>query len=431
MTDSDRFVAEIVSIGDEIVFGSVVDTNSAFLSRELAALGIRTLYHTTVGDELPAMLDVFRQAVSRSDLVIVTGGLGPTEDDLTRQACAQLAGVELVHDEVSAVHIRHLFKIRNRPMPESNFIQAMFPQGATVLFNPNGTAPGFFLDIQRKRSDTNETAPSKKTGSKSKPKTVRMITFPGVPAEMKEMWALSGIAAASEAAAKKLGVRRHIQSRSIHCFGAGESDIESRLPHLIARDHSPKVGITASQGIITLRIAAEGDDHADCQKQIDETAAVIYEKVGDLVFGEGAQTLASVLTDQLIERGKKVAVIEWGTNGRLCQKIDRRVFVGGMVDTVSRPVRTLLGLDSDNPETVMRSFAEKTGADCILAVGPYPSEEELKTPEKAYVHVYALDHRSEGIVFVAESFTYGLHPSMIDDLFSDRAINLLRKLLIA
>ena len=407
-----KILAEIVSIGDEITSGAIVDTNSAFLSRELSDLGVRTLFHSTVGDQIDAMAEVFSAAVERSDLIIVTGGLGPTEDDLTRQAVARVAGVELVEDAASREHIRRLFNIRKRPMPDSNIIQAFFPAGSRIIENQNGTAPGFAIDLTRKSGGGKAT----------------LLTFPGVPAEMKEMWSQSGRALVENFIVERFGARRHIQSRSIHCFGAGESDIESRLPHLIDRKHIPRVGITASAGIITLRVTAEGTDYAECRRQLDETAETIYANVGEFVFGEGNQTLASVLADRLLEQKKRLGVVEWGTGGFLCKKIDRRVFAGGLVDTVERPAAKLLGLPADaSPEQILRTFSERIGADCVIAVGPYPSAEELETPEKTAVFVCALC----GGRFVSTSFVYGLHPSIIDNLFSDRAINQLRKILLS
>lgn len=415
-----RLVAEIVSIGDEITSGSVVDTNSAYLSRQLSELGLRTLYHTTVGDEMEAMADVFALAVRRADLVVVTGGLGPTEDDLTRQAAAQTARVELVQDSESLEQIRRLFAARKRPMTESNVIQSYFPAGSEILPNPNGTAPGFALTIDRRELDGGEG-----NGDKGGDASALMITFPGVPAEMREMWNDSGRERVERFITQRLGVRRHIQSRSIHCFGAGENDLESRLPHLIARGHIPRVGITASSGVITLRITAEGVDFADCQRQLNETAAVIYERVGEFVFGEGNQTLASVAADLLRKKKKTLGVVEWGTAGFLSKQIAPEIFAGALIDSSDRPVCKTLELPFDaEPETILRAFAERIGAPALVAVGRYPSGEELQTPENALVSVYALDDGR----FASESYVYGMHPSIIDTLFANRALNLLRRM---
>ncbi|MDZ7617995.1 MAG: competence/damage-inducible protein A [Patescibacteria group bacterium] len=163
--------AEIVSIGDEITSGRLLDTNSQWLSRRLADLGIRVLFHTSVGDNLEACAAVFRHAIARADLVIVTGGLGPTADDLTREALAEATGRALVLNEGALEHVRRLFARRNRPMPASNEKQALFPEGSRVIRNPNGTAPGIDLTVA---------CPGRNAA--------RILALPGVPAEVDEMW---------------------------------------------------------------------------------------------------------------------------------------------------------------------------------------------------------------------------------------------------
>ena len=143
--------AEILAIGDEITSGQTLDTNSQWLSQRLEELGVRVLYHTTVGDELAPCAEVFRQAIDRADLVVATGGLGPTADDLTRQALAQATGRELQLDPEALEHIRGMFARRGRPMPPQNELQAMFPAGSRVVRNPHGTAPGIDLEVPRER----------------------------------------------------------------------------------------------------------------------------------------------------------------------------------------------------------------------------------------------------------------------------------------
>src|SRR4051794_7890275 len=141
--------AEIISIGDELTSGQRLDTNSQWLSTRLGELGVKVMYHTTVADDLEANVQVFRQAVERAELVIATGGLGPTADDLTRDAIAAAAGVDLVFDADSFSHIESLFSRRKRPMPERNRVQAMFPRGSRAIANREGTAPGIDIEIPR------------------------------------------------------------------------------------------------------------------------------------------------------------------------------------------------------------------------------------------------------------------------------------------
>ena len=407
------FAAEIISIGDELTSGALVDTNSAYLSRELADPGIPVLCHTTVGDDLAAMVGVFRAALSRSDLVLVTGGLGPTEDDLTRQAAAESVGVDLTQDLSAMEHIRALFEIRGRAMPSSNEIQSFFPRGARVIGNPHGTAPGFELEVCR-----GEAVPGSGRA--------KMLVFPGVPAELREMWECSGRRLSLDWQYELTGKRHTTVTRVLRTFGAGESDVESRLPHLIARDRDPRVGITAAQGVISLRIAARGEDAAECRRRVDETARVIYDRLGDLVFGEGDATLASVVSEKLAAAGKRLAVLEWGTGGFLAQQVPRAVFAGGLVDSGDGLIRKTLGLAAGAPlEETLRAWRKTTGADAVLAVGPFPAGEEETLAERFPVPTAAL----LGDAYREASYPYGFHPAIVKPVFAARAFDLLRRLL--
>lgn len=236
--------AEVISIGDEMTTGQRLDTNSQWLSQRLGEIGVRVLFHTTVGDELEPNVQVYRQAFERADLVISTGGLGPTADDLTRQALAEVLGVELVLDAPALQHIQQLFAHRKREMPPRNVVQAMFPRGSRVIPNPHGTAPGIAVDISR---------PGRSPA--------RVFALPGVPAEMREMWEAT---VAPELAATTGGDCRVIRHRCLRCFGVGESDLERMLPDLIQRGRTPTVGITVNQATITLRITAEGPTPQAC-----------------------------------------------------------------------------------------------------------------------------------------------------------------------
>lgn len=406
------FTAEIISIGDELTSGALVDTNSAFLSRELAGAGIPVSRHSTVGDDLTAMTELFRAAFLRSELVLISGGLGPTEDDLTRQAVCRAAGVRLVRSEAAMEHIRHLFEIRKRPMPASNEIQAFFPEGAAVIDNPHGTAPGFELETDR--------APLGGAGRS------KALVFPGVPAELKEMWALSGRARALQWENELLGRRRFIETRVYRTFGAGESDVESRLPHLIARDRCPRVGITAAAGVISLRVFAEGADPQECRRQIRETEEVIRSRLGSLVYGEGDDTLASVVCARLEAGGKRLATLEWGTRGALAAAVSPAVFAGGLVDSGRGSVKALLDLPAEAPfEETLRRWQAASGAEAVLAVGAFPETGELALRESFPVPVAAI---LDG-VYRQDSFAYGFHPSIVKPVFVSRAFDLLRKML--
>ena len=286
-------ITEIISIGDELTIGKILDTNSQWLSRQLTELGIRVMYHTTVGDDVAAMLDVLHKAVARTDLVITTGGLGPTADDLTRQVIAEMMGVPLIYHDELLQTIRKLFESRGRVMPESNAIQACLPEGSVAIPNPNGTATG--IDATLRQND----------------REVRLFALPGVPAEMREMWHGS----VEQRITNKISRGLVIKSRSIHTFGQGESQVEQMLPNLTSRNHDPRVGITADDVVISLRIVAERESDAACDAAIEPVAALIYERLGDLIFGEDADTLTGVVIAELRRRNETLGTVEFGTGG--------------------------------------------------------------------------------------------------------------------
>jgi nicotinamide-nucleotide amidase len=311
--------AEIIAIGDELVTGQRLDTNSRWLAAELGVLGVDVVCHTTVADALEAGLDAFHAAASRARIVVATGGLGPTADDLTRDVLAALAGapLELSAPALSAVEAR--FASRNAPMPDSNRRQALFPRGSRIIANPDGTAPGIDLEVQGGGGPC------------------RIFALPGVPAEMRTMWqatvAPAVLAMQPEAAT--------VVQRRIKCFGAGESAIEAMVPGLIARGRDPLVGITAHEATITLRIAARGRDTAHCQEKIAPTEAAIRAALGPLVYGVEDEELEDATLAAVSAAGESLAAVEVATEGRvaalLAQAAGRRgareafCFAGGTV----------------------------------------------------------------------------------------------------
>ena len=238
--------AEVIAIGDELTSGQRLDTNSQWLAAELGLLGVPVTFHTTAADTVAAGVEAFRVAAGRADLVVATGGLGPTADDLTRDVLAELAGcpLELSAEALAAVESR--FTRRGVPMPETNRRQALFPRGCRIIPNPEGTAPGLDVDV---REDG---------------RRCRIFALPGVPAEMRTMWRET----VATAILGMLPQKATIVQRRIKCFGAGESAIEAMLPDLVHRGRDPLVGITAHEATITLRIAARGRDEAECLAKI-------------------------------------------------------------------------------------------------------------------------------------------------------------------
>ena len=304
--------AEIVSVGTELTSGAVLDTNSQWLSCRLAEVGIPVLLHSTVADDLFLLVQVLRAAVQRAEVVLVTGGLGPTQDDLTRQALAELVGQPLVLHEPSLKQIQQFFARRNRHMPQRNRVQALFPQGATPLPNPVGTAPGIWLEVPR-----------------SDGRPCQLAALPGVPSEMKLMF--------QEQVLPRLPAAQQVLLKwEIHCYGAGESAIEERLGELTARGRDPEVGITAHEATISLRITAQGRSRRECRQKIERVRSEIHKRLGSLIFAEGDKQLHQTVLELLQQRSLTLAVAEIGSDGWLVHRLaqadpDGRSFVFGTV----------------------------------------------------------------------------------------------------
>jgi len=314
--------AIVVGVGTELTSGLTVDTNSPYLSRRLAELGIVTLSHQIVDDHVDRISEALLQATERAEVVIVTGGLGPTADDLTRQALAKAMGVELVLDEAGLAEIAAFFRRRGRAMNRTNRVQAMLPAGAEALANAAGTAPGIFARLGK----------------------ARVFVVPGVPAEMRRMTAdhilprLTDLAGGWRLAYRTLGV-----------FGAGESDIASRLADLMGRQVNPLVGTTVAGGVISVRIIARAQTEAEARRRADETAQIVRERLGDYVFGSDGDTLAAAVGRLLGDRGATLCLAESCTGGRIGQLVTAvpgasETFLGGVVCYANRVKRDLLGV---------------------------------------------------------------------------------------
>ena len=349
MAISSLRLAEIVAVGAELTSGAKLNTNCQWLSAQLSDLGVVTGWHTTITDDLAINVAALQLAVERADLVLITGGLGPTLDDLTREALAQLVDEELVLDPESMRLIETYFEKRGRPMPERNRIQAYFPRGGVPLANPVGTAPGVWMTIPREgKADC------------------LVAAMPGVPSEMYKMF--------HEQVVPHLPVRdRVILKARINCFGCGESQAEELLGDLTARDRDPEVGITAHEATITLRIIAQGTSPAECQAKIAKADQLIRERLGRFVYGVEDEELEDVVARQLEAAGQTLSTIETGTGGQLAQRwieTGSASYLGGEVWPATRWSGSV-GVESQTRE-LARATRALHATDFALAVSPFP-----------------------------------------------------------
>ncbi len=411
--------AEIISIGDEMTSGQRLDTNSRWLSQQLADLGVTTIRHTTIADDLDVNIDVFASAARRADIIISTGGLGPTLDDLTRDALSAAFDAPLELDEACLNHIEGMFAQRKRPMPERNRVQAMMPRGTRVIPNPHGTAPGIELSIPRLGQSHS-----------------RIFALPGVPAEMVEMWA----GTVQHRIREMLGPDvAPVMFHTVKMFGVGESDVEVQLPDLMRRDRYPRVGITVSRATISLRIVAQARSQAEFDALIAPTVAEIRAAMGVLIFGSGEDELEHAILRLLRERNQSLAVLEIGPCGLAANWFlsalepgdAGRVFVLSFDSTeqASQRLSPLLGLSG---QLTLPQLAEAVRSlmrtDLGMAFGTYASSETLKDRKPAADVDVALsgpqlptDVRNRTIIG---------HPDILNDRIAKTALDTLRLALI-
>ena len=295
--------AEIIAIGSELTCGSKLDTNSQWLSRELESLGWTVMRHTTLADDMEAIISEFRSAAARAQVVLITGGLGPTLDDITRDALAQAFGQRLIRDPESLQQIQALFAARGREMPERNHRQADRPEYSAALFNSCGTAPGVLMRVTSGGEAMNVTLDDQQTS-----RGCLIAVMPGVPAEMKPMFTQHVRPLLLDSG---MVLRRSV----LRTFGFGESDAERLLGDLTARGRSPEVGITASEAVISLWITARSKSAEEADRLSHETCQLVRERLGDAVYSDGDDELHDVVAELLKRGNRSVALIEGATTG--------------------------------------------------------------------------------------------------------------------
>ena len=311
---------EIVAVGTELLLGQIVDTNSSWMGEQLALAGIDSHFQTKVGDNWDRIEDAFRLALDRSDAVIVCGGLGPTQDDITREVLASVMGVELVLDERIADRIRSMFASRHRPMPENNLRQAMVPTGAAPIPQQPGTAPGLVAPIRWVRgSGVVPPGAEPPDGADVLDRVVYVV--PGVPYEMREM--LNGTVLGD--LQRRAGVTAAIESRVLRTWGQSESGLAEMLAGRIDEldeAGNPTLAFLAS-GIegIKVRITAKGADSAEAWRLIEAEQAVLEPLLGDLVFAHDDDNMETAVLAELDRLGLTLGVAETITGGRMANRL--------------------------------------------------------------------------------------------------------------
>lgn len=340
--------AEIMMIGTELLLGQIEDTNATFIAQELAVNGIDLYQKTTVGDNPERICDALTVALERSDIVICSGGLGPTEDDLTKECVAKVYGQPLEFHEEIWEYIESLFARYRFKITENNKRQAMVPAGGEVIHNPNGTAPGLWMQDER--------------GA--------VVCMPGVPHELKAMLTNAVIPHVRDT--YNLGGTIHY--RVLKVCALGESRVDAAIGDLIQNSKNPTVGVLANPAFTRIRIAAKAESYEEAERLIDEVDAQVRERLPGLVMGVNEDTLESVVDQLLTKKGWKLTLCETVTGGMLAQRFTAakaESFVGGTVETI--------GFDEvTSADRIILDKAKKNlidyEANCALAIVADPRE---------------------------------------------------------
>ena len=286
-------IAEIVSVGTELLMGQIVNTDAQFIASHLAPLGYRALYQVTVGDNPARLAGVVQSALARADVLLFTGGLGPTDDDLTKETVAQALGLEMAVVPEEEARLRAYFASRGKQMTPNNLKQARFPTGSIILPNPNGTAPGCIMEADGKAA----------------------ILMPGPPRELYPMFRDHVLPYLE----KRSGVRLH--SRELRIFGMGESELTYRLRDLIAAQTNPTIAPYVKTSEVTLRVTAQCQDDAEGERLVAPVIDAILARLGSIVYSTNGESLPALCVRLLLRQGATLAVAESCTGGMLASSI--------------------------------------------------------------------------------------------------------------
>jgi nicotinamide-nucleotide amidase len=353
--------AELVAIGSELLLGQIVDTNSAWMAQRLTSLGVNLFHTSVVGDNAGRMADVIDRALDRADIVICGGGLGPTQDDISREVIAQVSGRELVLDPGLLETIERMFRSRGFLMTKNNERQAFIPDGSIPIHNPNGTAPSFAVEDKRGV----------------------VFALPGVPFELKWLFDNEVVPYIR----KRYGLSEVITYRVLKVAQLGESNVDDRIGHLIAGSSNPTVGVLAHPGQVDVRIAAKASSIQDAQKLIEPVEKEVRELLGDHVFAIDDDKMEDVVGRLLAERDLTIASYEDVTHGMVAERMQEATperFIEAVVANGVVPIRRLLAADDGRiptePEALTDALAmavrAQAGADLGVAVHGVPDPDD-------------------------------------------------------
>jgi nicotinamide-nucleotide amidase len=401
--------AEILSCGTELLLGHITDTNATYLSQSLAALGIDLYFVSQVGDNQGRIVETLRRAWERSDLIVMTGGLGPTEDDLARESISALLGETMQVDPQLEAELRGMFASRHATMPERNVKQATLIPSALALPNPRGTAPGWWVE---------------KNGH-------IIVAMPGVPREMYQMWDNEVV----PRLAKYTGGL--IFTRILRVWGLGESTVEERLDALL-HNTNPTIATYAKTDAVDVRVTAKADTRELAEQRVAEIEAQVRQILGHHIFGVDKETLQGVVGNYLMERNQWLAVMESMTGGYLSSVItdnpgSSRHFIGGII-TYSPEMKAQMGVprevidrygfvSEETARAMAHAVRERLGANYGMGITGVAGPEKLedKPAGTAYIAIEGPD----GVVMGKGP---GFRASREDNkrLVSLAALNLLR-----
>lgn len=345
--------AAVLTIGDELTCGYRLDTNSQAISRRLVSVPIDVTLHLTVGDTFEDIQRGLRITLGVADIVIATGGLGPTEDDLTRQTIAAHFGLELVEDSEALARIQARFAHRGRTMPASNRVQAQVPAGSQIIYNDRGTAAGFYLPVEGRH----------------------IFVTPGIPYEMEGMLEEFILPRLREL----VGDGHQVRREALKVYGIPESAINERIRPMLARDRNPLLGLLPHRGTITVELVASGATLEEAQALADGDLATLRAELGRYVISEDGRDLPQVLADLLMERELTVAVAELGTGGLVAARLTepegserwfrRSVTFGVDREGTGRGEHSRLTAE-DDVLAMASAIRQAAGADVGIGVGP-------------------------------------------------------------